>query len=54
MRTLLLIVAEAARRLAGPGAVVNAAHEVDHANRSVAELDEQLRRVPRPAPIRAA
>lgn len=45
MQTLSRILAVAIRRLAGAGAVSNAAHEVDRAQRSVFELDAQLGRV---------
>lgn len=54
MATLLQIFAEAIRRLAGPGAVDNAGHEVDRALRSVVELDAQLHRAPGTLPPRAA
>lgn len=54
MATLLRIFAEAVRRLAGPGAVDNAGHEVDRAARSVVELDAQLYRAPGSLPPRAA
>jgi len=48
MQKLARILADAARRLAGAGAVSNAAHEVDRANRSVSELHAQLGRVSPP------
>lgn len=54
MRTLLQVIAEAARRLSGPGAVGNAAHELDAANRTVFELDAQLGRLVDTPPRHAA
>ncbi|HUY63675.1 MAG TPA: hypothetical protein VMV14_04080 [Acidimicrobiales bacterium] len=42
MRIFMEIMAEAVRRLAGPGAAGNAAYEVERANRSALELDAQL------------
>ncbi|MHB8681727.1 MAG: hypothetical protein ACYDA2_06505 [Acidimicrobiales bacterium] len=42
MQTFLLILADAMRRLAGAGAVNNAACEVDRAARSVIELHARL------------
>lgn len=44
MPTLLQILAEAMRRLAGTGATDNAAYELDRAARTVVELDAQLLR----------
>lgn len=52
--TLLKILGDVVRRLAGPGALYNAAHEVDRATRSVVELDAQLRRMSDRSPPRAA
>jgi hypothetical protein len=43
-----------ARRLSGNGAVHNARLEVDHATRSVVDLDRQLRSVADTKPRRAA
>ena len=54
MATILTIFGDVIRRLAGRGAVDNAAHEVDRALRSVVDLDAQLHRVSRPSPPRAA
>jgi hypothetical protein len=54
MRTLLKVIVEAARRLAGAGALGNAAYEVELANRSSVELDAQLGRLLEPPPRRAA
>ncbi len=54
MRTLLQVLFDAARRLAGQGALGNAAHEVECANRTVFELDAQLGRLLDPPPRRAA
>ena len=54
MRTLLHVIVDAARRLAGPGALDNAAHEVAQASRTVFELDAQLGRLLEPPPRRAA
>ncbi len=53
MSTLLQILVDATRRLAGSGALHNAAYEVDHASRTVLELDAQLGRL-LPPPRRAA
>ena len=44
MQTLLQILTDAMRRLAGTGATDNAAYEVERAARTVVELDAQLRR----------
>ncbi len=52
MPTLLQILADAMRRLAGTGATDNAAYEVDRAARTVIELDAQLHQ--RSGPPRAA
>ena len=54
MPTLLQIMADALRRLAGPGATDNAAYEVDRALRAVVDLDAPLRRASEPLPRRAA
>jgi hypothetical protein len=54
MRTLLRVIVDAARLLAGPGALGNAAHEVEQANRTFFELDAQLGRLLEPPPRRAA
>lgn len=54
MPTIIKIVADAMRRLAGPGAADNAAHEVDRALRAAVDVDAQLRRTPEPQPRRAA
>jgi hypothetical protein len=45
MRTLLQAVLDALRSLAGPGALGNAAFEVERANRSSADVEAQLGRV---------
>ena len=45
MRTLLQVFLDALRSLAGPGALGNAAFEVDRASRSAADVDAQLGRV---------
>jgi hypothetical protein len=54
MRRLLQVIVDATRRLAGPGALGNAAHEVDAAIRTVVELDAQLGRLVEPPPRHAA
>lgn len=54
MRTLLQVLVDATRRLAGVGAVANAAGELDHAARTVADLDVQLRGLRELRPRRAA
>lgn len=54
MQSLVRILADAIRRLAGAGAVSNAAHEVDRASRSVSDLHAQLGRVLHEQPRRAA
>jgi hypothetical protein len=54
MATLLQILGDAIRRLAGPGAADNAAHEVHRATRSVVDLDAQLHRMSDPSPLSAA
>ena len=45
MRTLLQVVLDGLRSLTGPGALGNAAAEVERATRSTADLDAQLGRV---------
>ncbi|HLX89658.1 MAG TPA: hypothetical protein VKR22_14530 [Acidimicrobiales bacterium] len=54
MPTLLKIMADVVRRLAGTGAADNAAHEVDRALRAVVDVDAQLHRASEPLPRRAA
>lgn len=54
MRSLLKVLLEATRRLAGTGAFDNAAFEVQRATRSTVELDAQLDRVLDLPPRRAA
>jgi hypothetical protein len=54
MRAMMRNLIEKARRLSGAGAVRNAHLEVEHNNRSVVELDRQLRSVCEPNPRRAA
>jgi hypothetical protein len=54
MRTFLQSLLEAARRLAGPGALDNAASELQRATRSTIELDRQLDRVRLDLPPRRA
>lgn len=41
-------------RLAGPGATINARHEVDRASAAINDLDTQLEHVIKPSPRRAA
>ena len=48
------ILADATRRLTGPGAATNAGYEVKSATRAVVDLDAQLRRASDPTPRRAA
>ena len=45
MHRLVQVVVGALRSLAGPGALGNAAFEVERASRSTADLDAQLGRV---------
>ncbi|MHB8438782.1 MAG: hypothetical protein ACYDD4_06430 [Acidimicrobiales bacterium] len=54
MRTLLKILTDATRLLAGQGATVNAGHEVDRVSLLAMELDAQLARIGGPPPRRAA
>jgi hypothetical protein len=54
MRAMLRNLIEKACRLSGSGAVRNAHLEIDHINRSVVDLDRQLRNVSEPDPRRAA
>jgi hypothetical protein len=54
MRAMMRNLIERARRLSGAGAVRNAHLEIEHINRSVVELDRQLRSVSEPNPRRAA
>jgi hypothetical protein len=54
MRAVIRNLIEKTRRLSGTGAVRNARLEVDHATRSVVELDQRLRNVSDPTPRRAA
>ena len=54
MPTVLKILADVIRRLTGPGAVDNAALEMDRALRSVVDVDAQLHRTADPLPRRAA
>jgi hypothetical protein len=54
LRTILQVLFDAARRLAGPGALHNAAGEVDRATRDVVELDARLGHLTEPPPRRAA
>lgn len=54
MRTRVRNLIEKAQGLSGAGAKRNAELEVEQANRSVVELDRQLRRVCDPSPRRAA
>jgi hypothetical protein len=54
MRTLLTVIVDAARRLAGPGALGNAAYEVERASRTFVELDAQLGRLVEPPPRQVA
>lgn len=54
MRSLLKVLLETHRRLAGSGALDNAAHEVQRATLSTVELDDQLDRVLDLPPRRAA
>jgi hypothetical protein len=54
MRALLRNLIEKTRRLSGSGAERNAHLELLHADRTVAELDRQLRRVCDIPPRRAA
>lgn len=53
MPTILQILADAVRRLAGAGALNNAAHEVRRVTKTAGELDRQLARL-EPLPPRAA
>lgn len=45
MRRLLQVVLEALRSLSGPGALGNAAFEVERTHRSTADVEAQLGRV---------
>jgi len=45
VRTLLQVILDALRSLAGPGALGNAAFEVDRASWSAADVESQLGRV---------
>ncbi|HMK63136.1 MAG TPA: hypothetical protein VK386_05915 [Acidimicrobiales bacterium] len=54
MRTLMQVLVDAARRLAGPGALRNAAHEVERASWLAVDLDAQLGRLAEQLPPRAA
>lgn len=54
MRTLVQVIVDAVRRLAGPGAIGNAARELDAAHRTVVELEASLGRLFEPPPRRAA
>ncbi|HML00582.1 MAG TPA: hypothetical protein VK428_10370 [Acidimicrobiales bacterium] len=54
MRTLLQVLVDLSRRLAGPGALHNAAHEVERASWSALDLDAQLGRLVERTPSRAA
>lgn len=45
MRSILHVIVEGVRRLAGAGALLNAASEVEQAVRSTAEIDAQLGRL---------
>ncbi len=54
MRTLLQVLFDVARRLAGPGALYNAATEVERATRTVSDVDAQLGRLIHLPPRRAA
>ncbi len=54
MRTLVHVLSEAARRLAGPGALGNAASELQRATYSTVELEAQLDRVLLDLPPRRA
>ena len=54
MRTLLQVLFDVARRLAGPGAMYNAAHEMERFTRIASEVDAQLGRLADLPPRRAA
>lgn len=54
MRTLLQVLFDVARRLTGPGAVYNAAHEMERTTRTASDVDAQLGRLADLLPRRAA
>ena len=54
MRTLLQVLFDVARRLAGPGALYNAANEMERATRIATDVDAQLGRLIDLPPRRAA
>jgi hypothetical protein len=54
VQTLLQVLFDMAHRLAGVGALHNAAHEVDWAHRTAADVDAQLGRLVDLPPRRAA
>ena len=54
MRKLPRKITEVVLRLTGPGAALNAWHEVDRAASSIAEVDAQLHRVSAASSQRAA
>jgi len=54
MGTLLQVLFDVARRLAGPGALHNAANEMERAMRTATDVDTQLGRLIDLPPRRAA